>query len=105
MSDRPNYVSVTVSDGTSMGAFTATPSGNGPFPGLMLFQEAFGVNGYIRKLAERYAGEGYVVIAPELYHRTAQGFEADYSDFPSIAPHMQAVTNEGLQADIQAAWD
>jgi len=47
-----------------------------------------------------------LVIAPELFHRSAKpGTEIDYTDFPSAMPHMKAITTEGLEADIRAAWD
>ena len=100
-----NYISITVADGTHMQAYAALPSGDGPFPALMLFQEAFGVNAHIKDLAERFAKEGYVVVAPELFHRTApEGFTAAYNDFASVAPHMQALTEAGMEADVQACW-
>lgn len=74
-------------------------------PAMILFQEAFGVNHHIRTVADRFAAEGYVVIAPELFHRTApKGFEGDYNDFAAIMPHYNALTNEGLAADIQACY-
>jgi len=98
------YVNLAVSDGTSMRAFVARPA-DPPRAGLIVFQEAFGVNPHIRDLAERFAGEGYLCIAPELFHRTAPGLEAGYDDFGSIMPHMQALTDPGLEADIRAAWD
>ena len=101
-----NYVNLQVSDGTTMQAYIAQPTGSGTYPGLMLFQEAFGVNGHIKDLAERFAKEGYVVIAPEFYHRSAPaGFSASYTDFPSVAPHMQALTVPGMEADIHACWN
>jgi carboxymethylenebutenolidase len=47
-----------------------------------------------------------VAIAPELFHRTAPpGFEVSYTDFPSVMPHMQAVTTETAEADVRAAHD
>ena len=103
---RTDKVCLKVADGTEMGAYVARPEGGGPFPGLMVFQEAFGVNGHIRNVAERFAREGYVAIAPELFHRTGPGFEGSYGDFTSIRPHMQAMTPEGLAADVQVtcAW-
>jgi carboxymethylenebutenolidase len=104
MSGKQNYVTLKVADGTSMDAYTSLPAGGGPHPGLMLFQEAFGVNHHIRGLADRFAAEGYAVIAPELFHRTAPGFEGNYADFSPSAPHMQAITVQGLEADVQAAW-
>jgi carboxymethylenebutenolidase len=99
-------VELAVADGTRMSAYVARPEQGGPHPALLLFQEAFGVNGYIRNVCDRFAAEGYVVIAPELYHRTAPpGFEGSYTDFPSLAPHFQAVTTETALLDIGAAYE
>ena len=99
-------VEVAVADGTRMAAYVARPQKGGPHPGLLLFQEAFGVNHHIRSVSDRFAAEGYVVIAPELYHRTAPpGFEGSYSDFPAVMPHARAVTTETAEADIQSAYD
>src|SRR5580658_1850182 len=102
-----NHVSLKVSDGTTMQAYTSIPAGKGPFPGIILFQEAFGVNAHIRDVADRFAKEGCTVIAPELFHHTAPaGFEAPYGgDFSLIMPHFQALTTEGLAADAKACYD
>lgn len=89
-----------------MPAYVARPEREGPHPGLLLFQEAFGVNHHIRNVSDRFAEQGYVVIAPELFHRTAPpGFEASYTDFPSVTPHLKAVTTETAEADTKAAYD
>jgi carboxymethylenebutenolidase len=99
-------VELHVADGTRMAAYVARPQGGGPHPGLLVFQEAFGVNHHIRNVSERFAAEGYVAIAPELFHRTAPpGFEVSYTDFPAVAPHMKAVTTETLELDIRAAYE
>ncbi len=103
MSDQ-NFVTLTVADGTEMHAYTAFPSNTGPVPGVILLQEAFGVNQHIRQVADRLAAAGYAVVAPELFHRTAApGLEIDYSDFASAAPHYNAINNGDLTADLQAA--
>jgi carboxymethylenebutenolidase len=96
-------VSLKVDDGTEMNAYVARPSGDGKYPGVLVFQEAFGVNAHIRDVTERLAREGYVSIAPELYHRTAPGFEGKYDDFQSVIPHMKAMTEKGTVEDIRAA--
>jgi carboxymethylenebutenolidase len=96
-------VTLHVSDGTSMNAYLA--SADQPKAGIIVFQEAFGVNAHIRDIADRFAREGYTAIAPELFHRTAPGFEASYTDYPKVQPHMQALTPEGLEADAKAAFD
>ncbi len=93
-------------DSSPMQAYVARPQGTGPHPGLMVFQEAFGVNAHIRDVAERFAAEGYVAVAPELFHRTAPaGFEAEYTDFASVRPHLQAITPEAAEADIRATCE
>jgi len=105
MDMKENYVQVPVSDGSLLDAYTSFPEkGKGPFPGILLFQEAFGVNHHIRSIADRLAAEGYVVIAPELFHRSAPGFEGSYLDFPAVMPHMQALTPDGQEADILASY-
>jgi carboxymethylenebutenolidase len=87
-----------------MRAFVARPEKSGKRPGLLLCQEAYGVNAHIRDVAQRFAREGYVAIAPELFHRTAPtGFEAPYDKFALTQPHMQALTTENLEADVRAA--
>ena len=89
-----------------MQAYVARPASGSPHPGLMVFQEAFGVNSHIRNVTERFAEQGYVAIAPELFHRTAPpGYEGNYSDFASVMPHYQAVTSETAEADVQATYD
>ncbi|AMJ66064.1 dienelactone hydrolase family protein [Hymenobacter sp. PAMC 26628] len=98
-------LSLSVGDGTTMQAYAAQPAAaNGAVPGIILLQEAFGVNHHIRSVADRLAQAGYAVVAPELFHRTAApGLEIAYSDFPSAMPHYFAINNEGLTADLQAA--
>ncbi|MGA9553668.1 MAG: dienelactone hydrolase family protein [Candidatus Sulfotelmatobacter sp.] len=97
-------IELDVADGTRMAAYVARPGDGGQHPGLLVFQEAFGVNHHIRSVTERFAAEGYVAIAAELFHRTAPGFEGSYTDFAAVMPHMQAVTNETIEADVQAAY-
>jgi carboxymethylenebutenolidase len=102
---RTENVTLQVSDGTSMNAYVATPTAGGNFPGLLVIQEAFGVNAHIRDVTERYAKQGYVAIAPEMFHRTGPGFEGSYTNFAACQPHMQALTPDGLIADARAAFD
>lgn len=87
-----------------MRAFVARPEGK-PHAGLLVFQEAFGVNAHIRDVTARFAREGYLAIAPELFHRTGPGFEGSYTDFAAIMPHFKGLTDAGLEADIRASFD
>src|SRR3984957_21008814 len=103
MDIKTEYVNLSVSDGTSMRAYVA--AGTGAKQGLLVMQEAFGVNAHIRDITERFAREGYVAIAPELFHRTGEGFEGRYDDFPSAMQHMQALRDPQMEADFRAAYD
>jgi carboxymethylenebutenolidase len=96
---------VRVGDGTEMVVHVARPAGRGPHPGILVFQEAFGVNGHIRDVTGRFAALGFVAAAPELFHRTAPGFEGSYADFESVRPHTSALTTDNLKADVRAAHE
>jgi carboxymethylenebutenolidase len=104
MSVRTEEVNLAVADGSEMMAYVARPEGT-PKGGLIVFQEAFGVNAHIRDVTERFAREGYVSIAPELFHRTAPGLQAGYEDLAPVAPHLQAIRDPSLEMDIRAAYD
>jgi carboxymethylenebutenolidase len=105
METKSEYVTLKVSDGTTMRAWVARPSTTAAHPGILVFQEAFGVNAHIRDIVGRFASEGYLAIAPELFHRTGAGFEGRYDDFPSAMPHMRGMTDAGMEADQRAAYD
>jgi carboxymethylenebutenolidase len=99
-------VELKVGDGTTMFAHIARPEkpvANGP--GMLVFQEAFGVNDHIRDIARRFADLGMTAIAPELYHRTGTGLDLKYGDMDNVKPHSSAVTVEGIQADVKAAYE
>ena len=101
-----NHDFITLSvEGKEMDAYIALAEGEGTFPAIIVLQEAFGVNNHIRNVAERLCKEGYAVIAPDLFHRTAKRIEIDYKDFGAAAPHYQAITKEGLEADLKACYD
>ncbi|MGZ4055915.1 MAG: dienelactone hydrolase family protein [Bacteroidia bacterium] len=107
VSIKNDYVTLAVKDANEMSAYISMPEKiETSLPALIIFQEAFGVTGHIRNVADSFAKQGYVTIAPELFHRTApKGFEGNYADFASIAPHFHAITDAGLEADLLAAWD
>jgi carboxymethylenebutenolidase len=105
MEIKSGYETLKVNDCTTMGAWFARPKDEAAHAGLLVFQEAFGVNAHIRDIAERFAREGYLAIAPELFHRTGARFEGRYDDFPSTMPHMRALTDTGMTADQRAAYE
>lgn len=58
------------------GYLALPPAGRGP--GIVLFQEIFGVNEHIRGVAEQYAADGFVVLAPDVFWRQAPRVELGY---------------------------
>lgn len=101
---KTEYATLAVDDGSSMRGYVARPSAADASRGLIVCQEAFGVNAHIRDVTERFARQGFLAIAPELFHRTGPGFEGRYDDFPSVAPHIRALTDNGMAADLRAAY-
>lgn len=97
-------ITLDVADGSQMNAYVARPSSAARAPGILVFQEAFGVNAYMRSIADRFAELGFVAIAPELFHRTGPGFEGSYDDFQAVRPHIEALTVDGISADVDAAY-
>jgi carboxymethylenebutenolidase len=88
-----------------MDAFVAFPKEGGPYPGILVFQEIFGVNSHIRDVCARIAAHGYVALAPDIYHRTVQRLELGY-DAAAVAEgrkHKDATTREGLLRDAHRA--
>jgi carboxymethylenebutenolidase len=65
-------------EGVSIASYLAVPSGPGPFPGVLVLQEIFGVNAHVRETAERLAKEGFLALAPALFQRTAPGLDIGY---------------------------
>jgi carboxymethylenebutenolidase len=48
--------------------YLARPSGDGPWPGLIVIQEWWGLDEQTKSITERFAGSGYLAFAPDLYH-------------------------------------
>lgn len=71
-------IELKASDGHTFAAYQAAPTG-APRGGILVVQEAFGVNKHIRRMADTYAGEGYLAIAPALYDRVERGVEVGYT--------------------------
>jgi carboxymethylenebutenolidase len=70
------WVSVPASGGAFDAYLALPPAGHGP--GLVLYQEIFGVNAHIRAIAEQYALDGFVVLAPDVFWRQGARIELGY---------------------------
>ncbi len=85
-----------------MDAYVAQPKDSGTYPGIVVIQEAFGVNGHIKKVTERIAAEGYVAIAPDIFHRESER-SIPYSDMPKAIATMKRVLDSKAMEDVGAA--
>ena len=103
MSQNLNESTVTLQDG-SMDAFLVMPEGKPAGPAVIVAMEAFGVNSHIREVCRRLAREGYVVLAPDFYHRTGRMLTYAYED-PRRREAFSALTNEGIESDVHAALE
>ena len=73
-------------------------------------QEIFGVNSHIRSVADGYAAEGYLAVAPATFHRVKQGVELGYTEDDmkagfALKTAVEALPAPGVLQDIQAAVD
>lgn len=103
--ERMNETTVTLetADGP-MDAFKVMPEGKGLHPALIIAQEAFGVNSHIKDVCRRYAREGYVTLAPDIYHRAGRMLTYAYDD-PRRREPFSALTNEHIEHDVDAALE
>ena len=67
-----------------------------------MVQEAFGVNEHIEDVTRRFAGEGWLAVAPHLFHRSGDP-QLGYEDLSQVMPHMGQLTAEGVRDDVEHA--
>lgn len=94
-------------DGFVVPAYMAEPPG-APKGGVVLLQEIFGLNAHIRSVADGYAAEGYLVVAPATFERVQPGVELGYEPAEQktgsgLKAAVEALPAPGVMQDIQAA--
>jgi len=98
------HVELTAADGFGLDAYVAEP-GEKSSAGLVVLQEIFGVNQHIREVTDRFAGCGYLSIAPALFDRAEKGIELGY-DGEGMRRGMEArkkIPLEKTLLDVDAA--
>ena len=99
-------IKLTASDNFQLGGYRAEPAG-APRAAVVVIQEIFGVNHHIRAVCDRFAGNGYVAIAPAIFDRIEPNFQSGYSP-EEVAVARKFVANPDWTAmlrDSQAAID
>lgn len=104
MSGSSSYESIPAADGSgSFDAYCAVP-GTGTGPGVLVFQEIFGINDNMRTLADRLAAEGYLALVPDMFWRIEPRFERkDESGMGDAFAMMQRFDFAKAVEDIQSA--
>lgn len=101
------FIDLTAADGFTFPAYVAEPAGQ-PKGAVVVVQEIFGVNSHIRSVADGYAAEGYLAVAPATFHRVKPGVELGYEeqdmkDGFALKTAVEALPAPGVQQDLQAA--
>ena len=99
-------VELTAADGHTLSAYVAEPGGK-PLGGVVIVQEIFGVNSHIRAVADGYAKDGYLAVAPALFDRVARGYETGYTppDIEKGLEFLKKINFDQMIADVAAAAD
>jgi carboxymethylenebutenolidase len=97
-------IELKASDGHALGAYVAEPAGK-PRGAVVVVQEIFGVNSHIRSVADGYAADGYLAIAPAMFDREQRGYETGYTQ-PEIGAGVEIMKKLDMgkaMLDVQAA--
>ena len=103
------FITLTAADGAAIPAYVAQPEG-APRGAVVVLQEIFGVNSHIRAVADRWAAEGYLAVAPATFERVQSGVELGYAEADmatgfALKTAVEALPGAGVLQDIQAAID
>ncbi|HEY1987824.1 MAG TPA: dienelactone hydrolase family protein [Terracidiphilus sp.] len=99
-------ITLSAADGHALDAYVAHPAGE-PIAGLVVAQEIFGVNAHIRSVADSYAQDGFLAVAPALFDRVERGVELDYDgpDMERARSFLPRLDIDKAVADVAAALD
>ncbi|GAB1643647.1 dienelactone hydrolase family protein [Krasilnikovia sp. MM14-A1259] len=111
---RKVMVEIATEDGAA-DAYLARPDGIGPWPGVLIYQDAFGLRPRLFEMADRIAARGYVVLAPNLLYRAGRAPLFDLSGlsdpeqrgriFEQVKPLIMKLDDETITRDTRAYLD
>ena len=100
---KTEWVTTKTPDG-DMRVYVARPEGSEALPGIIVIQEIFGVNDHIQDVTRRYAEQGFVAAAPEIFHRFERK-EAPYSDIQAGFALRQRLSDDQVMDDVNATYE
>jgi carboxymethylenebutenolidase len=95
-------VELSAADGHRLSSYVSEPKGT-PLGGVVVIQEIFGVTQHIRAVADQYAAAGFLAVAPALFDRVERNVDVPYTDMAKGYAYMQALNNDAVMLDVQAA--
>jgi carboxymethylenebutenolidase len=100
-------VNIPLPEGGTMNGHLARPDSDEKLPGVLVFMEIFGINDHIRSVTEKLAGEGFVAMAPDYFHRTGPGIELNYDEagMAEGMTHLGQLQADQMISDAQTAKD
>ncbi|MGE0225171.1 MAG: dienelactone hydrolase family protein [Acetobacteraceae bacterium] len=98
-----NMIELKAADGHTLSAYVAGPEN--ATKGVVVIQEIFGLNHHIRDMADRFAAQGYAVVAPALFDRVQKGIELGYTqdDIGKGREYRMKLSDAQVMADVEAA--
>ncbi len=103
MAVKTEWVTTKTPDG-DMRVYVARPEGSETLPGIIVIQEIFGVNNHIQDVARRYAEQGFVAAAPEIFHRFDR-LDVPYTEVQAGFALRQQLSDNQVMDDVNAAYD
>jgi carboxymethylenebutenolidase len=101
-----DWIKLKAQDGHELSAYVARPKGEA-LGALVLVQEIYGINAHIRSVADGYAKDGFLVIAPAIFDRFERGVELKYEgeDQKRAMEFYQKLKPEPTLLDVAAAYE
>ena len=92
-------------DGKAMEGYLAQPEAAGRHPAVVVIQEIWGVNSHIQSVVERFPSQGYVALAPALFHRQGRMTTGLHEEMQTAIDRAGRCTDDDIVADVKAAVD
>ena len=85
----------------TLAGYAAHPKGQGPFPGMVVMMEAYGITGHIKGVCERLAAAGFLAVAPDIFH----GEVISYTDTDKVMAKIPTLNDQQILKEIGETLD
>ena len=100
----PSWVDINVG-GQTMEGYLTQPEAEGRYPAAIVIQEVWGVNAHIQSIADRLPSQGYVGLAPAMFHREGRMTMGLHEEMQSAIDRARRCTDANIISDVRAAVD